>query len=113
MNGESRRLRASSGTTATAPASHELHRVPIVSAGSDIRARRDAALRSVPLSDSRRDPDFRWEGWPGDIPICSVSQMGLTTREVAGEARRCRESGWARWEIAERFSEPVRARDAA
>ena len=67
MNGESRHLRASSGTTATAP--DELHRVASLPATTDpsddgddrlaqMKRRRLAALRLPPLPSGKRDPQF-------------------------------------------------------
>ena len=112
MNGEGRHLRTSSGAAVAAPASHELHRVLIVSAGSDLSRRRVAALRCEPLAGTgRRDPLFSWERW--DVRPCSISRLGLSSAELAVEARRLRLAGWKAWEFSVRFSEPPRGRRGA
>lgn len=69
---------------------------------AQLRRRRAASWRLVPLADGRRDPVD---------PVPSPrrpSSFGLTPAEVRYEASRCRTAGWLVWEVHTRF-----AREAA
>jgi hypothetical protein len=96
------RLPAKSAATATITAAmtRQVHSRPsytaTISAGQ--QQRRDAALRTAPLSCGHRDPLLC--GTTHDQP----SAFSLTRRELITEIRRCHQAGWQRWELAARFA---------
>lgn len=62
-----------------------------------LRRRRAASWRLVPLKDGRQDPmDVR------QLPHLP-SSFGLTAVELRREAGRCRAAGWDVWEVWARF----------
>jgi hypothetical protein len=67
---------------------------------AQLRRRRAAALRSVPLPDGFRDPFDRLASPPGP------SDFGLDRADLSAEVDRCIEIGWADWELVVRFVDP-------
>jgi hypothetical protein len=65
-----------------------------------LRRRRAAALRSVPLTGGFRDPLDRLASPPGP------SDFGLCRTDLLTEIGRCRKAGWADWELRVRFTNP-------
>ena len=84
MNGEGRRPRASSGTTATALASHELHRGTSLPTTTDPSDDADTALvqmrrRHGPLCGCRRSP-------MAAATRCNFTRGTVSVREAPGPA---------------------------
>jgi hypothetical protein len=69
---------------------------------AQLRRRRAAAWRLVPLSDGHRDPLDGFASPPGP------SDFGLNRADLVTEIRRCREAGWVDWELVVRFTDPRR-----
>jgi hypothetical protein len=65
-----------------------------------LRRRRAASYRMQPHGDGFRDPLDRLASPPGP------SDFGLCRAELRAEVARCRQSGWADWEIVARLANP-------
>ena len=75
---------------------------PAEPVAAELRRRRAAALRSVPLGGGFRDPLDRLAAPPGP------SDFGLCRTDLVAEVGRCRKVGWADWELVVRFLDPQR-----
>ena len=71
--------------------------------GPQLRRRRAASWRLVPLDQGLRDPFDRTRTPPGP------SDFSLTRAELTAEVDRCRGLGWADWELVIRFTDPKQA----
>jgi hypothetical protein len=65
-----------------------------------LRRRRAASWRLMPLTDGVRDPFDRLASPP------DPSDFGLNWADLVTEVGRCRKAGWSDWELVVRFVDP-------